>query len=682
MRESNVELRMYTVNRFVAFVVVTLFAVSLLGGSVLALERNTHRVSVGGTSGAPVEGNNDSGEPSVSSDGRFVAFVSSADNLVAGDTNGEADIFVMDRDTHTVTRVSVGGTSGAPVQSNSGSDDPSISADGRYVAFSSHADNLVADDTNAREDVFVMDRDTHTVTRVSVGGTSGAPVQASSWSDDPSISADGRYVAFVSRASNLVADDTNGYTDIYVMDRDTHTVTRVSVGGTSGSPIESDSGSENPAISADGRYVAFITDASTLIAGDTNDATDVYVMDRDTHTVTRVSEGGTSGAPIESNEESNRTSISADGRYVAFESAADNLVPGDMNDSSDIFVMDRDTHTLTRVSMGGTSGSPIEGNSESRGPAISADGRYVAFLSYSDNLVPGDIGTQDDIFVIDRDTHTLSRISMSGTSESPVESNGHSYGASISADGRFVAYVTSASNLISDDTNGYEDIYVSSNILAAPSDDGDNVPEEVESAAPNGGDANNDGTPDSEQPEVTSILSPVSSQYVTLESTCNDNFNVQIGSESSATPDANYTYPAGLVGFVLRGCSVGGTATITKYYYGTYDLSKLTLRKLQNGVYLTVPGAVFTNVTIGGQPAVQVVYQITDGSSLDDDGIADGNIVDPAGIATAVLGTTTTVGAPNTGYERQGLGLSGAMTVIAMVLIVSGLLYRKSSLKS
>jgi hypothetical protein len=204
--------------------------------------------------------------------------------------------------------------------------------------------------------------------------------------------------------------------------------------------------------------------------------------------------------------------------------------------------------------------------------------------------------------------------------------------------------------------------------------DDDGVDVETEAAAPNSGDANNDGTLDSQQSNVTSVLSPTSNKYVTLESTCTSNYNVQIGGQAAGSPDGSYSYPAGLIGFVLKGCTVGGTATITQYYYGTYDLSKISMRKWQDNTYKTVPGAVFTNVTIGGQPAVKVVYQITDGSSLDDDGIADGNIVDPAGMA--VLAAATTVSAPNTGIEPQSTIRS--IILIATSLMLSLAIYGKS----
>ena len=324
----------------------------------------TTRVSVA-TGGA--QANAYSNEASVSADGRYVAFTSGASNLVAGDTNGYEDVFVHDRTTGTTARVSV---AAGGVQANGGSGYPSISADGRYVAFASEASNLVAGDTNGALDVFVHDRTTGTTTRVSVA-TDGA--QGDSLSMDPSISADGRYVAFQSYAGNLAGGGTDGDWNVFVRDRTASTtaLVNVAIGG-----AKANGYGENPSISADGRYVAFESNASNLVAGDANGAEDVFVRDRTTGMTTRVSVG-TGGT--EADLDSVIPSISADGRYIAFESYATNLVAGDANGVEDVFVHDRTTGTTTRVSVttGGT-----EADSGGLSAAISADGRYVAFFGY------------------------------------------------------------------------------------------------------------------------------------------------------------------------------------------------------------------------------------------------------------------------------------------------------------
>ena len=331
------------------------------------------------------EGNSDAAlrRPSLSSDGRYVAFSSAASNLVPGDTNGTKDVFVHDRQTGTTERVSVasGGAEG-----NSDSDRPSISADGRYVAFFSVASNLVPGDTNSAWDIFVHDRQTGATERVSMA-TGGA--EGNGWSQNSSLSADGRYVAFVSAASNLVPEDTNGKPDAFVHDRQTGATERVSV-ATGGA--EGNSDSDRPSISADGRYVAFFSVASNLVPGDTNSAWDIFVHDRQTGATERVSMA-TGGA--EGNNGSAYPSISADGRYVAFESTASNLVSGDTNGSVDIFVHDRQTGATNRAS---TASDGTQGNGSSYYPSLSADGSSIAFPSVASNLVPGDTNGFFDIF--------------------------------------------------------------------------------------------------------------------------------------------------------------------------------------------------------------------------------------------------------------------------------------------
>jgi Tol biopolymer transport system component len=363
-------------------------------GSVRAAPGNTTRVSVASDG---TQANGGSFTPSISADGRYVAFASIAVNLVSGDTNGVQDIFVHDRQTGQTTRVSVA-SGGA--QANGPSFDPSISADGRYVAFASLATNLVSGDTNNEQDIFVHDRQTGQTTRVSVATGGG---QANLASSDPSISADGRYVAFESIASNLVSGDTNNTGDIFVHDRQTGATTRVSIGpgGT-----QANRGSLAPSISADGRYVAFHSSATNLVSGVTNGTTHIFVHDRQTGATTRVSvaSDGTEG-----NSVSIKPSISADGRYVAFQSIATNLVSGDTNGTQDIFVHDRQTGQTTRVSV---ASDGTEGNSGSNDPSISANGRYVAFQSQANNLVSGDTGFITDIFIHDRQTGVTTRVSI------------------------------------------------------------------------------------------------------------------------------------------------------------------------------------------------------------------------------------------------------------------------------
>ena len=408
------------------------------------------------------EGNNNalSERPSLSSDGRYVAFESAASNLVPGDTNNAWDIFVHDRQTGTTERVSVA-SDGAEADSLSYS--PSLSADGRYVAFSSNASNLVPGDTNGVADIFVHDRQTGMTERVSVAsdGTEG-----NTRSSYPVIWGDGRYVAFSSDASNLVTDDTNNSTDIFIHDRQTGTTERVSVASNG---AQGNNSSDYPSTSADGRYVAFESIASNLVPGDTNGARDVFVRDRQTGTTepASVASGGAGG-----NGHSYFPSLSADGRYVVFYSQAFNLVPQDSNGIEDVFVHDRQTGTTERVSVS-TGGA--EGNGTSAAPSVSADGRYVAFYSSASNLVFPDFNNRSDTFVHDRQTGTTERLSIASDG---VEGDDNSSFPALSADGRYVAFPSFASNLVTGDTNASMDVFETENTLySAPDSDGDGVPD-------------------------------------------------------------------------------------------------------------------------------------------------------------------------------------------------------------
>ena len=408
---------------------------------------STARVSVA-TDGTQGNAYSWGGWRSLSADGRYVAFESGASNLVAGDTNDRPDTFVHDRQSGETTRVSVA-TDGTQGDGPSYGFQPSLSADGRYVVFGSLASNLVAGDTNVAGDVFVHDRESGETTRVSVA-TDGT--QSDAWSWGGSLSADGRYVAFVSLASNLVAEDTNGTYDVFVHDRESGETTRVSV-ATDGTQSDAYSGSSEGSLSADGRYVVFGSGASNLVAGDTNGARDVFVHDRESGETTRVSVA-TDGTQSDAYSGSSEGSLSADGRYVVFGSGASNLVAGDTNGARDVFVHDRESGETTRVSLA-TDGT--QGDGDSYEGSLSADGRYVAFMSDGSNLVAGDTNGHTDIFVHDRESGETTRVSVATDG---TQSDAWSWGGSLSADGRYVAFVSLASNLVAGDTIDSVDVFV------------------------------------------------------------------------------------------------------------------------------------------------------------------------------------------------------------------------------
>jgi Tol biopolymer transport system component len=335
------------------------------------------------TSGVPA--NDLSFDESISADGRYVAFVSFASNLVAGAKGG---LFVRDRVAHTTHLVSLA-PDGRPADGEF--EGPSISAHGRFVAFVADASDLTGRATDETYNVFVRDRARHTTRLISVR-SGGRPPKDDSF--QPSISAAGRYVAFTSGASHLVPGDTNAVNDVFVRDRVRHTTRLISV-GVRGRPANDYS--FGPSMSADGRYVAFVSKASNLVRGDTNGTFDIFVRDRVARTTRRVSVS-MNGHQTSASSQGIPPSISVHGRFVAFASGAPGLVADDTNSAIDVFVRDTVAHStrLVSVSLSGTSG-----NSDSAFPWISANGRSVAFTSDASDLVPSDTNRDDDVFVRD-----------------------------------------------------------------------------------------------------------------------------------------------------------------------------------------------------------------------------------------------------------------------------------------
>jgi Tol biopolymer transport system component len=405
-----------------------------------AQAQSTERVSIS-TSGA--QGDDDSFRCSVSADGRYVAFDSWATTLVPGDTNGWQDVFVRDRLTGQTICVSVD-PSGAP--GDFYSQWPSISADGRYVAFSSSATNLVAGDTNGCEDVFVRDLQNGTTVRASVDSNG---VQGTNFSNEPSLSADGSRVAFSSFAPNLVPGDTNMWIDVFVHDFANGQTQRASV---SSSGAQADSQSRFPALSADGTHVVFGSDATNLVGGDSNLVRDAFVRDLAAGTTVLVSLA-TNGA--QANQATDYTvSLSADGRFVAFASAASNLVAGDLPFTSDVFVRDMWTGETRCASLDGA-GIPV---GQSLGPSLSADGRWLAFASGASNLVAGDTNGTSDVFLRDQLLGATRLLSVDGAGNQGNAAS--SVAIALSPDGSVAAFDSEATNLVAGDTNAFMDVFV------------------------------------------------------------------------------------------------------------------------------------------------------------------------------------------------------------------------------
>ncbi|MBN1195220.1 MAG: PD40 domain-containing protein [Methanomicrobiaceae archaeon] len=335
--------------------------------------------------------------PSLSGDGRYVAFEAIAPltktSYPADGKNPFHHICVIDRVTWQADVVSRA-SDGTPA--NDRTIDPVISDDGRYVTFSSGADNLVPGDTNTVLDVFLHDRTTGLTTRISVASDQ---TQANAASFPSWISGDGRWIVFASNADNLVTGDENGESDVFLYDSTSGETTLVPVPSAG---VQRQSSSISPAISGDGGSVVFRSFAETTASG-ASGGVEILVYDRQpgsTESITARSTGGWSRAPA----------ISGTGRYIAFESAAA-LTPGDTNGRDDVFVFDTESETTTLVSV---ASDGIQGNGDSGAPDISADGRYVIFVSKADNLVEGDTNGYADIFVHDRISGRTTLVSVIG----------------------------------------------------------------------------------------------------------------------------------------------------------------------------------------------------------------------------------------------------------------------------
>ncbi len=442
-----------------------------------------------------IRGNGDSTLPAPGTDGRYVAFSSRATTLagIPQDFNNALDIIVEESCLHqdpeicvlSAARVSLGPVDPdtmEPVEGDNDSTPSSISGDGRFVAFASLATNFIPSDTNNAWDIFVRDTClgidpavcTPTTTRVSVD-SGGA--EASGDSVEPVISSDGRFIAFRSLANNLVGGDTNGAGDIFVRDTClgidpavcTPTTIRASL-ASDGS--EATGNSLRPAISTDGRFVAFESLASNLTAGDTNGAADIFVRDT-------CLGAGIGCVPItvraslandgsEPNGNSFQTSVSGGGRFVVFESAATDLVTGDTNGFSDAFL--RDTclggplgcvPATTRISLDedGAEFPSISGE-----PSIDSAGRFIVFTVLPAGLADGDSNGASEIYLRDTceggpvDCVPMTTLVSLGPAGERV--NGDCSHPVISADGTAVVFQSSATNLISTDTNSSIDIFL------------------------------------------------------------------------------------------------------------------------------------------------------------------------------------------------------------------------------
>jgi len=418
-----------------------LIAVSILFFATTAAaspwDNGVERVSV---SSSGTQGGFGSDAPAISANGRFVAFESYATNLVAGDTNDLPDVFLHDRQTGATVLVS---RSSGGAQSNGGSRYPAVSADGRFIAFSSVGTNLVAGDTNGVEDVFLHDRITGFTTRVSVT-TSGA--QADGYSTNPAISGDGQFVVFSSSATNLHVLGNGGFTQVYVRDTGASRTTLCSVAAFL---VPGNSNSQNPAISADGSRIVFQSSASNLTTVDDPLVVDIFLYERASGLISRVNRGYNGATP---DDHSADPAISADGNWVAFRSTASNLIAGGTLGESQVFLQEiaGGNASIVSVHTNGNHGDDFSGSA-----SISSNGKRVAFRSQATNLVPGDTNGLEDLFIHDVATGTTACMTRA-----PGGQQAGGVDLAFAAGGDFIAFASDVTDYVPGDTNGSSDVFV------------------------------------------------------------------------------------------------------------------------------------------------------------------------------------------------------------------------------
>lgn len=425
--------------------------------------QSTNASSVQPNGDTPASSVTDTSSPALSLDGLSIAYSSDATNLVSGDTNGVADVFVRTLSTRKVVRASVS-SSGA--QANGASYSPSLSVDGRFVAFVSTATNLVSGDANGVADVFLRDLKTKKTTRVSVASNGD---EADGPSTAPFVSLFGRWVTFESAATNLGSNDFNGLADAFIRDTTRKTTVRIAPPAFEQIAPEFNLAlwTDNATISYDGRYVAFTRGATGYVPV-SNPATtpaglDTFVLDRVEKKTYHIpvppyASRLPSGQIFTCRPMSDHPIISADGRYVALEawSACEfrHALVRNPVDPKDILLWDLWAPKTVGYASSNSWGQA--GDGDSYDPRISANGHVVAFTSDATNLVAGDTNNQSDIFVHDYGARTTSRASQAADGSQP---DGPSWRPSISYEGKNVAFATRATNLAGSDTNGKIDVY-------------------------------------------------------------------------------------------------------------------------------------------------------------------------------------------------------------------------------
>ncbi|GBD25730.1 Protein TolB [bacterium HR30] len=459
-------------------------------------------------------------------DGSVALLLTAASNLVGSDRNGKSDVFVVDVESLLAERVSISFLGRDP---NDGSFPGVLTDDGSIAVFGSAANNLVTGDFNRTPDLFLFDRNSRRTSILTLAndGLGGGTVPDL----PPAVSPEGRWIAFASQSDDFVANDRNEASDVFVLDRESGTITAMTLTRLGATEVRTANGpSAGPAISTDGCIVAFFSDASNLVERDRNEARDVFVRDRCNDTIERVSvasNGAEANGP--SQIELATLALSGDGRFVAFSSRATNL-DGDTGRRSQIFVRDRFLGTTRLVSRSPTGDIA---NAPSVSPSLDREGRFLVFQSAATNLSPDDVWPGEDVFVVDLtdgELHLISRPSAGG------EADGDSYAPSISADGSRIVFLSRA-RLSPVDTDTRVDAYITANPMFGK---------------PPGGLTPTPETPPSPTPSSTATLSPSATLEPTATVTPTPTFTETATPPPTATPtlhvDATSTPEAPAVG--------------------------------------------------------------------------------------------------------------------------------------
>ena len=454
--------------RIVLMLLLVFTVISVAGSASAATTNSTTATISNADNGTQGNGYSYSNPGSISDDGRYVTYGSDASNIVANDTNGLRDIFLYDTVTKTTTMITKG-YDGTP--SNGKSYNPVISGNGQYITYSSLASNLVAGDTNGKQDVFLYNILTGITSLVSVADNG---TQGNGASSSPSISDDGTYITYQSTANNLVTNDKNGNTDIFLYNAETKTTKLISVRTVGLSePVQTDGNSGSAQISGNGQYIVFTSYADDLISKDLNEVQDVFLYNVSTGAIIRVNvaDNGT-----EANAAGYNPSINYDGTYITFTSTATNLVENDTNNVADVFLRDTVNKTTTRVSVA-SDGTPT--NAACSGGSISANGRYIVYYSGATNLVVGS-GSFYNVYLYDtqKGTTILLTQGYNGT-----QANKDCFSPFISGNGDYVVYYSDASNLVANDTNGYSDVFLT-NVTPVDVYPGDDLQSIIDNATP------------------------------------------------------------------------------------------------------------------------------------------------------------------------------------------------------